>query len=96
MTSNGLYHGYRLQVLNTRSRDEAYKVKAQLLQHFPEQKSYVLFQAPYFKIRFGNFTDRSDALRYKSSLSAIFPQVIYVVNDDVEYTPPKEDDTGNQ
>ena len=95
-TSNGLYHGYRLQVLNTRSRDEAYKVKAQLLQRFPEQKSYVLFQSPYFKIRFGNFTDRADALRYKSSLSAIFPQVIYVVNDDVEYTPPKEDDTDTQ
>jgi len=95
-TSNGLYHGYRLQVLNTRSRDQAYKLKAELLQRFPEQKSYVLFQAPYFKIRFGNFTEKGDALRYKNILSAIYPQGIYVVNDEVEYKPPKEDESDTQ
>jgi hypothetical protein len=94
--SNGLYHGFRLQVLNTQSREKAYQTKAELLQRFPGQKSYVLYQAPYFKIRFGNFTDRDDALRYKKALSSIFPQIIYVVNDDVEYTPPKEDDTEAQ
>ena len=93
MTSTGLYHGYRLQVLNTRSREEAYQMKAELLQRFPEQKSYVLFQSPYFKIRFGNFIDRNEALRYKNTLSSIYSQVIYVVNDNVEYTPPKEEDT---
>lgn len=90
-TSNGLYHGYRLQVLNTQSREKAYQVKAELLEHYPEQKSYVLYQAPYFKIRFGNFIDREDALRYKKTLSSIFPEVIYIINDDVEYTPPKQD-----
>lgn len=92
MTSTGLYHGYRLQVLNTQSREEAYRVKTELLQRFPEQKSYVLYQSPFFKIRFGNFVDKAEALRYKNSLSAIYPQVIYVVNDNVEYTP-KEDET---
>jgi hypothetical protein len=96
MTSTGLYHGYRLQVLSTRSRDEAYQLKSELLQRFPEQKSYVLFQSPYFKIRFGNFVDRADAIRYKSTLSSIYPQVIYVVNDNVEYTPPKEDEADTQ
>lgn len=91
MTSSGLYRGYRLQVLNTRRRDEAYQMKADLLQRFPEQKTYVLFQSPYFKIRFGNFTVKADALRYKSSLSAIYPQVIYVVSDNVEYNAATED-----
>lgn len=95
-TSNGLYHGYRLQVLNTQSREKAYQLKADLLERFPEQKSYVLYQSPYFKIRFGNFINREDALRYKNQLSSIYPQVIYIVNDDVEYTPPKEDDTDAQ
>lgn len=92
MTSTGLYHGYRLQVLSTRSRDQAYKLKSELLQRFPEQKSYVLFQSPYFKIRFGNFVDRADAIRYKNTLSSLYPQLIYVVSDNVEYTPPKEED----
>ena len=92
MTSNGLYHGYRLQVLNTRSRDEAYQMKADLLQRFPEQKSYVLFQSPYFKIRFGNFVNKEDALHYKNTLSSVYPQVIYVVSDNVEYTPKEEEE----
>jgi hypothetical protein len=92
-TSTGLYHGYRLQVLNTQSRTDAYKLKSELLQRFPEQKSYVLYQSPYFKIRFGDFTDKAEALRYKKILSSIYPQVIYVVNDDVEYTAPKEDES---
>src|SRR6476659_8597664 len=95
-TSTGLYHGFRLQVLNTQSREKAYQTKAELLQHFPEQKSYVLYQAPYFKIRFGNFTDREEALHYKKLLASIYPQAIYVINDDVEYTPSKDDESDTQ
>src|SRR3954447_15769955 len=95
-TSNGLYHGYRLQVLNTQSREQAYKLKSELLQRFPEQKSYVLYQSPYFKIRFGNFTDKAEALHYKNILSSIYTQAIYVINDNVEYTPTKEDESDTQ
>ena len=95
-TSNGLYHGYRLQVLNTHSRTQAYQLKADLLKRFPEQKTYVLYQSPYFKIRFGNFTDKEEALHYKKILSSVYPQAIYVVNDDVEYTAPKEDESDSE
>ena len=95
-TSNGLYHGYRLQVLNTQSREQAYKLKAELLQRFPEQKSYVLYQSPYFKIRFGNFTEKEEALHYKKLLASIYQQAIYVINDDVEYTPSKDDESDTQ
>jgi hypothetical protein len=31
MAANGLFKGYRLQVLNTRNRDDAFKTKASLL-----------------------------------------------------------------
>lgn len=91
MTYNGLYHGFRLQVLSTQSREQAFQLKAELLQRYPEQKAYAIFQSPYFKIRFGDFIDRADANRYKQLLSSVYPQVIYIVNDNVEYTP-KEDD----
>lgn len=93
MTYNGLYHGYRLQVLSTQSREQAFDLKASLLQRFPEQKAYTIFQSPYFKVRFGNFIDRDEAERYKHTLSSIYPQVIYVVNDNIEYTPKDEDIT---
>ena len=91
MTYNGLYHGYRLQVLSTQSREQAFELKANLLQRFPEQKAYTIFQSPYFKVRFGNFIERNEANRYKNILSSIYSQVIYVVNDNIEYTPKEED-----
>ncbi len=93
MTYNGLYHGYRLQVLSTQSREKAFDLKANLLQRFPGQKAYTIYQSPYFKVRFGNFIERDDAERYKRMLSSVYPQTIYVVNDNIEYTPKDEDIT---
>ena len=92
MTSNGQYKGYRLQVLNSRSRDEAFKAKSDLLQLFPDQKSYVLFQSPYFKVRIGNFYEKSEAISFKTQLSKKYPQSAYVVEDVIEYTPGEEDE----
>lgn len=87
MTSGGLYKGYRLQVLSTRSREEAFKLKAWFLQNEPGQKAYLLFQSPYFKVRIGNFLTKSDALDFKNELTRIYSQPVYVVDDAVEYTP---------
>ncbi len=91
MTSNGQYRGYRLQVLTTRSRDDAFKMKGELLQGYPDQKSYVLFQSPNFKVRFGNFPQRSDAEQYKKLLSLQFSQVIFIVEDAIDYTPKENE-----
>jgi hypothetical protein len=93
MTSSGQYKGYRLQVLNSRSRDEAFKVKSNLLQLFPGQKTYVMFQSPYFKVRIGNFIEKSEATSFKSELAKKYPQNAYIVEDIIEYTP-NEDETG--
>ncbi len=87
MTSNGMYRGYRLQVLNTRSRDEAFKLKADFLQWFPSQQTYVLYQSPYFKVRVGNFRHRSEATSFKNQLSKYYPENAYIVEDLIEYTP---------
>jgi hypothetical protein len=92
MTSTGQFKGYRLQVLNSRSRDEAFKIKSELLQLFPEQKSYVLFQSPYFKVRIGNFIEKADALSFRNLLAKKYPQTAYVVEDIIEYTPRDDED----
>jgi hypothetical protein len=91
MTSNGLFKGYRLQVLNTRSRDEAFKTKAMLLENFPNQKVYILYQAPYFKVRAGNFINRADAENFSNDIRGYLSQPVYIVNDLVEYIPKPED-----
>ena len=91
MTSNGLFKGYRLQVLNTRSRDDAFKIKASLLENFPGEKVYVLYQSPYFKVRVGNFVNRDDADDLKKQLSYFIKQPVYIVEDAIEYIPSADE-----
>jgi len=91
MSGNGLFKGYRLQVLNTRSRDDAFKIKASLLEKFPDEKVYVLYQSPYFKVRIGNFVNRADAENFKIDLSAFITQPAYIVNDLIEYIPKADE-----
>lgn len=90
-SSNGLFKGYRLQVLNTRSREEAFTTKADLISRFPDQKAYVIFQSPFFRIRFGNFINRKEAEEYKKILGSVYAQGIYIIPDQVEYTLTEND-----
>jgi hypothetical protein len=57
--------GFRLLVVNTNKRDEAISAKSKLYQYFPELKSYLLYQSPYFKLKAGNFKERKDAESYQ-------------------------------
>ena len=81
--------GYRLMVLNTSDKDYAFKVRAQLLQRFPEQKPYMWFANPYIRIKFGNFRTKEEAEEYKKQISKMLngatiyflPETIEVVQD---------------
>ena len=73
------------------------KIKSQLLQKFPEQKVYMLFQLPYLKIRFGNFKTKQEADVYKNQISRMLDGAsIYYINERIEVKPekePREEDT---
>ncbi len=91
MTSTGLYKGYRVQLISTTSRDAAQQVKTDMMGKFPDQKIYMLFQSPNFKVRIGNFLKRKDAERFRVQLIRYFPQGVYIVEDAIDYKP-KDDD----
>ena len=92
MTSSGQYKGYRIQVISTSNRDQAFKVKAELLSRFPDQKSYTMYQSPYFKVRIGNFIKKADAEKLRKQLNQIYPQGVYVVEDAIDYTPKDDEE----
>ena len=92
LTSTGLYKGYRIQMISTPKRDDAFKMKADLEVMFPDQKSYVIFQSPNFKVRIGNFLKKEDAYKFKTQLNKLFPQGVYIVEDGIDYTPKEEDE----
>lgn len=92
MTSNGLYKGYRLQLLNSNNRNQAFKLKYDLLTTYPEHKTYVSYQAPYFKVRFGNFLKRDEAEKMRKVLQKTYASGVFVVEDAIEYTPKDDED----
>ncbi len=93
MTSSGQYKGYRVQVISTRDRNKAFDIKSDLLSRFPEEKSYTLFQSPYFRVRIGNFIDRKDADEFRKLLSKYYQEGgVYVVADVIDYTPPEDEE----
>jgi hypothetical protein len=84
--------GYRLFVLKTDDRDYAMKVRAYLLQNFPDEKVIMSFQAPFIKMKFGDFVDKEDAEKVKKQITrdGVVKGGIYVVPDTVEVKPDKE------
>ncbi len=82
--------GFRIQVLNTTDRTQALNAKSKLLSLYPEHKSYLMYQAPYFKLRFGNFEDRKDAEALKKELNKLFPTGVFVIPSEIEYKPKDE------
>jgi hypothetical protein len=86
--------GYRLMVLNSNDRTYAMRVRSQLLQNFPEHKVYMTYQAPFIKLKFGNFIEKGEADRYKRIISGarIVTTNIYLVPEIVEVKPDKDKD----
>lgn len=82
--------GYRIQVLNTTDRNQALATKSKLLTLYPEQKTYLMYQAPYFKIRIGNFVEKGEADDLKKELARMFPTGVFVIPSDIEYKAPPE------
>ena len=85
-------HGFRLLVINTNQRDEAINAKTRLYQYFPELKSYLLYQSPYYKLKAGNFRERKDAEAYQKKVSAFFPRGVFIMNDLIEVRLDREPD----
>ncbi len=87
--------GYRLLVINTNKRDEAIGVKSKLYRYFPELKSYLYYQTPYFKVKAGNFREKKDAEDYQKKLNKYFPKGVFIMTDFIEVKPEKENDEIN-
>lgn len=90
MTSGGQYKGFRIQVSSSNSRDNATAIKTDLMNKFPEHKTYIIFQSPNFKVRIGNFIKREEAEKLRKQLSKYFPKGVYIVEDAIEYYPKDE------
>jgi hypothetical protein len=82
--------GFRVQVLTTNKRSEASEAKARVMQLYPEYRTYLDFQAPYFKVRVGDFKSREEATDLRERLSGSFQGGVFVVPAIININPDKE------
>ena len=82
--------GFRLQVINTNDRNKALSVKTRMLSDFPEENTYFIYHAPYFKIQMGNFRTREDAEELLQKVKKIYPAGIFIVPAKIQMKPSRD------
>lgn len=76
--------GYRIQVINSSDRNSVFAAKTKVYQQFPELKPYLMYQAPNYKLKVGNFKTQEEAEEYSRQLSKLFPSGVYIIRDTIE------------
>jgi hypothetical protein len=82
--------GFRILVVSTNDRNQAFSVKTTLMREFPDQKTYLMYQSPYFKIHIGNFRTRKDADALRRQIMEIYPTGVIVIPSTVELKPEED------
>ncbi len=83
--------GYRVRVYSgnsqTKSKNEAYRIEAELKQYMPELETTVVFKTPNWRLLVGNYRTMEEAvasLRVLKKNFPVFGREMFVVNDEIE------------
>jgi len=78
-----LIDGYRIQIFFAESRTITQTQKATFINLYNEQKAYIDYLAPNYRIRVGNFRTKLQAEKFKQELISTYPTSI-VLKDKIE------------
>ena len=85
--------GYRIQVANSPDRNKVFAAKTKVNQDYPQLKSYLIYQAPNYKLKLVNFKTEEEADPYIKKLSKQFPSGVYLTHDIIDVKIDKPDST---
>jgi hypothetical protein len=80
---NDLADGYRLQIMFSNDRSEAYTAKSKIYKQFPHESCYVIYEQPYYKLRVGDFTNRFEATDLLNQMLSTYVGA-FIVKDKVK------------
>ncbi|HUL43211.1 MAG TPA: SPOR domain-containing protein [Bacteroidota bacterium] len=80
--------GFRVQVLFTQEIDEASQVRDTLSTLLPNEWVYLVYDVPYYKVRVGNYADRTAAGPALKHLVALGYKDAWIVPDNIIKNPP--------
>ena len=69
---NGV-EGWRVQLLFKAKQKEIMQLKIDFINLYPEIPAYLEYDAPYYRVRVGNFRTKLEALKIKHHISNNFP-----------------------
>jgi hypothetical protein len=67
----GTTDGYRVQVLSTDDIEEANRVRAEIYEKTARKEVYITFEPPFYKVKAGDFTSKSEASDFKFKLNQL-------------------------
>jgi len=79
--------GFRILVITSNDRSKVFNAKAEVYQDYPELQPYIMYQAPNYKLKVGNFKTQEEAQVYLDKLIKIYTTGIYIVHDVIEVKP---------
>lgn len=79
--------GFRILVISSNDRNKVIQAKTTMYREFPELKAYMMYQSPFFRLKVGNFRERTDAEEYLARIQRFYPTGVYVVTDTIEVKP---------
>ena len=82
--------GYRILVISSNNRNKVIEAKTTMYREFPELKAYMMYQAPFFRLKVGNFKDRAEAEAYLTEVTRLFKSGVYIVPDTIEIRPTSD------
>ncbi len=80
--------GYRVQIYadsGSGSRLRTQRVQSEFRNKYPDTKTYLIYEEPYFKLRAGNFRTRIDARRFLEKLSDDYSHAFIVSDNNIEF-----------
>ena len=83
--------GFRAQVFSgnnqRKSKDEAFRKEKEIKDYFPDVPTYVTYNAPFWRVRVGDFRTHEEAYRMQRQLMEAFPSYrkeMYIVKEEVK------------
>ncbi|MFT5749660.1 MAG: hypothetical protein ACI93S_000921 [Ancylomarina sp.] len=78
------FQGYRIQIFSGggRAREKASSIREDLQELFPNERVYVKYKAPDFRVRIGNFRNKFEAMHLYKQCVKIYPYC-YLVKDQI-------------
>lgn len=76
--------GFRVQIYSGNDRARANAIKVEFMRNYPGTRVYMSFINPQYRVKVGNFTDRSEAqrlhnaVRHTYSASMIVPDIVEI------------------